>query len=124
MHVSLYMMDIVVDGSRPILRIDVIARPPTELMNSFNHDELIENQSLGDQPKESFGDHSNEILGYGYSVDGDNQSVDEVDFKHFKEMIGEQEWRSQYIPSLMVLAFTCAKHLLLKMRYNCFWPKR
>ncbi|KAK4726960.1 hypothetical protein R3W88_031877 [Solanum pinnatisectum] len=35
-HVSLYMLDIGIDGSRPTLRINVNARPPIEPTNSFN----------------------------------------------------------------------------------------
>ncbi|KAG5615239.1 hypothetical protein H5410_015063 [Solanum commersonii] len=62
-HVSLYMMDIVVDGSRPILRTNVIARSPIEPTYSFNDNDSIENENLGDQPKESFYDQSNENLG-------------------------------------------------------------
>lgn len=47
MHVVLSMMNIVVD--RPILRIIVIARPLIELTNILNNNDLIENESLGDQ---------------------------------------------------------------------------
>ncbi|KAK4708494.1 hypothetical protein R3W88_029419 [Solanum pinnatisectum] len=59
MHVSLYMMDIAADGSRPILRINVIAKSPIEPKNSFNYNDSVENENLGDQPKESFCDQSN-----------------------------------------------------------------
>ncbi|KAK4706767.1 hypothetical protein R3W88_033676 [Solanum pinnatisectum] len=62
-NVSLYMMDIVVDGCRPILRINVIARSSIELMNSFNDNDSVENENLGDQPNESFCDQSNDNLG-------------------------------------------------------------
>ncbi|KAG5579591.1 hypothetical protein H5410_050218 [Solanum commersonii] len=47
-HVSLYMMDIVADGSRPILRINVIARSPIEPTDSFNDNNSVENENLGD----------------------------------------------------------------------------
>ncbi|KAG5584933.1 hypothetical protein H5410_045367 [Solanum commersonii] len=58
-HANLYMIDIDVDGSRPILRINIIVRPPIEPTNSFSDDDSIENESLNDQTKESFDDHSN-----------------------------------------------------------------
>ncbi|KAG5575895.1 hypothetical protein H5410_056029, partial [Solanum commersonii] len=53
-HVSLYKMDIAADGSRPILRINVIAKSQIEPTNSFNNNDSVENENLGDQPKESF----------------------------------------------------------------------
>ncbi|KAG5586663.1 hypothetical protein H5410_047097 [Solanum commersonii] len=63
-HVSLYMLDIGIDGSRPILRIHVNVRPPIEPANSFNDDnDSIGNERLGDHSKESLGVHSNESLG-------------------------------------------------------------
>ncbi|KAK4721848.1 hypothetical protein R3W88_012081 [Solanum pinnatisectum] len=63
-HVSLYMLDIGIDGSRPILRINVNVRPPIEPTNSFNGDnDSIENERLGDHSKESLGYNSNESLG-------------------------------------------------------------
>lgn len=79
---------------------------------------------MGNQPKESFGHHSNESLGYGsinwydHSVDGENQSVHEEDFEHFKEKLGEQEWRLQLIHSFS--DGTCVKHSISRMRYNCY----
>jgi len=57
------MMDIVVDGFRPILRTNVIARSPIEPTCSFNDNDSVENENLGDQPKEIFYDQSNENLG-------------------------------------------------------------
>ncbi|KAK4713561.1 hypothetical protein R3W88_019468 [Solanum pinnatisectum] len=63
-HVSLYMLDIGIDGSRPTLRINVNVRPPIEPTNSFNKDnDSIGNERLGDYSKESLGDNSNESLG-------------------------------------------------------------
>ena len=51
-HVSLYMLDIGIDGSRPTLRINVNARPPIEPTNSFNGDnDSIGNERLGDHSK-------------------------------------------------------------------------
>ncbi|KAG5570505.1 hypothetical protein H5410_060271 [Solanum commersonii] len=55
-HVSLYMLDIGIDGSRPILRINVNAITPIEPTNSFNDDnDSIRNERLGDHSKESLG---------------------------------------------------------------------
>ncbi|KAG5592401.1 hypothetical protein H5410_042915 [Solanum commersonii] len=63
-HVSLYMLDIGIDGSKPTLRINVNARPPIEPINLFNSDnDSIGNEKLGDHSKESLGDNSNESLG-------------------------------------------------------------
>ncbi|KAK6791465.1 hypothetical protein RDI58_010546 [Solanum bulbocastanum] len=100
-HVSLYMMDIVVHGCRPILRINVIVRSSIEPMNSFNDNDSVENDNLGDQPNESFCDQSNENLGddsmngHDHSLDIENQLVDTEDFKHFEEDQGEPKLRSQ-----------------------------
>ena len=91
-HVSLYMMDIAADGSRPILRINVIARSPIEPTNSFNDNDSIKNENLGDQPNERFCDQSNDSLGddsmnrYDHSVNVEDQPIDAEDFKHFKEV--------------------------------------
>ncbi|KAH0642536.1 hypothetical protein KY290_034117 [Solanum tuberosum] len=63
-HMSLYMLDIGIDGSRPTLKINVNVRPPIEPTNSFNDDnDSIRNERLGDHLKESLGDNSNESLG-------------------------------------------------------------
>ncbi|KAG5615874.1 hypothetical protein H5410_015698 [Solanum commersonii] len=100
-HASLYMMDIAADVSRPIIRINVIARSPFEPTNSFNDNNSIENENLGDQPKESFCDHSNDNMGdysmkmYDHSVDVEDQPVDAEDFKHFEEVQEKQELRLQ-----------------------------
>ncbi|KAH0784216.1 hypothetical protein KY290_003814 [Solanum tuberosum] len=69
-HVSLYMIDIVADGSRPILRINVIARSSIEPMNSLNDNDSIENENL-DQP------------------------IDAEDVEHFEEDQEEPKLRSQ-----------------------------
>ncbi|KAG5577052.1 hypothetical protein H5410_057186, partial [Solanum commersonii] len=62
-HVSLYMLNIGIDGSRPTLRINVNARPPIEPTNSFNDDnDSIGNEKLGDHSNESLGDHSNKSV--------------------------------------------------------------
>ncbi|KAK6777391.1 hypothetical protein RDI58_024108 [Solanum bulbocastanum] len=48
-HVSLCMMDTAVDGSRPILRINVInARSLIEPTDSFNDNGSVENEILGE----------------------------------------------------------------------------
>ncbi|KAH0776479.1 hypothetical protein KY290_007890 [Solanum tuberosum] len=100
-HVSLYMMDIAADGSRPILRINVIARSPIEPTDSFNDNDSVGNDNLGDQPNESFCDQSNDNLGddsmngHDYSLDVEDQPVDEEDFEHFEKDQGEPELRSQ-----------------------------
>ncbi|KAG5570876.1 hypothetical protein H5410_060642 [Solanum commersonii] len=76
-------MDIVVDGSRPILRINDILRSLIEPTNLNNDNESVEKENLGDQSKESFYDKSNDILGddsmnkYDHSVDVEEQPVDE-----------------------------------------------
>ncbi|KAK4737230.1 hypothetical protein R3W88_000927 [Solanum pinnatisectum] len=44
-HVSLYMLDIGIDGSKPILRININSRSPIEPTNSFNDD----NESIGNE---------------------------------------------------------------------------
>ncbi|KAK6791009.1 hypothetical protein RDI58_010090 [Solanum bulbocastanum] len=63
-HVSLYMLDIDIDGPRPTLRININVRLPIEATNSFNDDtDSIANERLGDHSKESLGDNSNESLG-------------------------------------------------------------
>ncbi|XP_049406269.1 uncharacterized protein LOC125869914 [Solanum stenotomum] len=86
MHVSLYMLDIGIDGSRPTLRINVNVRPPIEPTNSFNGDnDSIGNERLGDHSKESLGDNSNESLGdHSMNIHDDptnveNQPVDAED---------------------------------------------
>jgi len=84
-HVSLYMMDIAADGSRPILRINVIARSPIESTNSFNDNDSVENENLGDDS----------MNGHDHSLDVEDQPVDAEDFKHFEEYEGEPELRSQ-----------------------------
>ncbi|KAK6805711.1 hypothetical protein RDI58_003496 [Solanum bulbocastanum] len=46
-HVSLYMLDIGIDGSRPTLRININVRPLIEPTNSFNGDnDSIRNKRL------------------------------------------------------------------------------
>ncbi|KAG5579852.1 hypothetical protein H5410_050479 [Solanum commersonii] len=87
----LYMVDIAVDGSRPILRINVIARSPIEPTDSFNDNDSVENENMGDQTKESFCDQSNDNLGddsmngKDHLVDVEDQLVDVEDFEHFEE---------------------------------------
>ncbi|KAK6782342.1 hypothetical protein RDI58_020138 [Solanum bulbocastanum] len=103
-HVSLYMLDIGIDGSRPTLRIHVNARPPNEPTNSFDDDnDSIGNERLGDHAKKSLGDHSNENLG-GHSmnvhddlINVENQLVDAEDPERecCEEMQGEEDLRSQ-----------------------------
>ncbi|KAK4723788.1 hypothetical protein R3W88_026567 [Solanum pinnatisectum] len=95
-YVILYMMDIAADGSRPILRINVInARSPIEPTYSFNDNDSVENENLGDQPNESICDQSNDNLdddsmnGHDYSLDAEDQPVDAEDFEHFEEDQGE-----------------------------------
>ncbi|KAK6775929.1 hypothetical protein RDI58_026930 [Solanum bulbocastanum] len=85
-HVSLYMLDVGINGSRPTLRINVNARPPIEPTNSFNDDDdSIGNERFGDHSKESLGDNSNESLGdHSMNIHDDptnveNQSVDAED---------------------------------------------
>ncbi|KAG5605999.1 hypothetical protein H5410_027491 [Solanum commersonii] len=85
-HVSLYMLDIGIDGSRPTLRINVNVRPPIEPTNSFNDDnDSIGNERLDDHSKESLGDNSNESLGdhsmnmHDDPTNVENQSVDVED---------------------------------------------
>ncbi|KAG5575814.1 hypothetical protein H5410_055948 [Solanum commersonii] len=91
-HVSLYMMDIAADGSRPILRINIIVRSLIEPTNSFNDNDLVEYENLGDQLNERFCDQSNDNLGddsinrYDHSVNVEDQPEDAEDFKHFKEV--------------------------------------
>ncbi|KAH0652023.1 hypothetical protein KY290_032940 [Solanum tuberosum] len=100
-HVSLYMMDIVADGSRPILRINVIARSLIEPTYSFNDNDSIVKENLGDKPNESFCDQSHDnfgddsMNGHDPSLDVEDQPVDAEDFKHFEEYEGEPELRSQ-----------------------------
>ncbi|KAK6777679.1 hypothetical protein RDI58_024397 [Solanum bulbocastanum] len=63
-HLSLYMLDIGIDGPRPTLRININVRPPIKPTNSFNgNNDSIGNERLGDHSKESLGDNSNESLG-------------------------------------------------------------
>ncbi|KAK4731689.1 hypothetical protein R3W88_024677 [Solanum pinnatisectum] len=63
-HVSLYILDISIDGSTPTLRINVNVRPPIEQKKSFNDkNDSIGNESLGDHSKESLCDYLNESLG-------------------------------------------------------------
>ncbi|KAG5585022.1 hypothetical protein H5410_045456 [Solanum commersonii] len=103
-HVSLYMLDIGIDGSRPTLRIHVNVRPPIEPTNSFDDDNnSIGNERLGDHSKESLVDHSNESLGdHSMNIHDDptnveNQSIDAEDPEHecYEKIQGEQELRSQ-----------------------------
>lgn len=57
-HISLYMLDIGINDSRPKLRINVNVIPPIEPKNSFNNDnDSIVNKSLGDNSMEILGDH-------------------------------------------------------------------
>ncbi|KAG5600187.1 hypothetical protein H5410_031557 [Solanum commersonii] len=80
-HVSLYMMDIAADGSRPI-------------------EDKCHCENLGDQPNERFCDQSNDNLGddsmngHDHSLDVEDQPVDAEDFEHFEEDQGEPELRS------------------------------
>ncbi|KAG5605235.1 hypothetical protein H5410_026727 [Solanum commersonii] len=103
-HVSLYVLDIGIDGSRPTLRIHVNARPPIEPRNLFDDDnDSIGNERLGDHSKESLGNHSNESLGnHSMNIHDDptnveNQPVDVEDLEreYCEEMQGEQKLRSQ-----------------------------
>ncbi|KAG5580122.1 hypothetical protein H5410_050749 [Solanum commersonii] len=87
-NMSLYMINIGVDGCRPTLRINVNARPPIEPMNSSNDDnDSIGNERLGDHSKESFSDNSNESLGnhsmniHDDPINVENQPVDAEDPK-------------------------------------------
>ncbi|XP_049349465.1 uncharacterized protein LOC125814043 [Solanum verrucosum] len=98
------MLDIGIDGSRPTLRINVNARPPTEPTNSFNGDNnSIRNERLGDHSKESLGDNSNESLGdHSINIHNDptnveNQPVDTEDSEPecCEEMLGKKELGSQ-----------------------------
>ncbi|KAK4708461.1 hypothetical protein R3W88_029386 [Solanum pinnatisectum] len=76
----------------PILRINIIVRSPIEPTNSFNDNDLVEYENLGDQPKERFCDQSNDNLGddsmnrYDHSVNVEDQPVDAKDFEHFEEV--------------------------------------
>ncbi|XP_049373974.1 uncharacterized protein LOC125839022 [Solanum verrucosum] len=94
-------MDIAADGSRPILRINVIARSLIEPTYSFNDNNLVENENLGDQPNESFCDQSSDNLGddsmnvHDYSFDTEDKTIDAEDFEHFEEDQGEPKLRSQ-----------------------------
>uniref|UniRef100_M1DW88 Uncharacterized protein n=1 Tax=Solanum tuberosum TaxID=4113 RepID=M1DW88_SOLTU len=103
-HVSLDMLDIGIDGSRPTLRINVNARPPIKLTNSFNDDnDSIGNKRLGDHSKESLGDNSNESLGdHSMNIHDDptnveNQPVDAEDPEPecYEEIQGQKELGSQ-----------------------------
>ncbi|KAG5580534.1 hypothetical protein H5410_051161 [Solanum commersonii] len=95
------MLDIAADGSRPILRINVIARSPIEPTDSFNDNDSVVNENLGDKPNESFCDQSNDnfgddsMNGHDPSLDVEDQPVDAEDFEHFEEYDGEPELRSQ-----------------------------
>uniref|UniRef100_M1DA85 Uncharacterized protein n=1 Tax=Solanum tuberosum TaxID=4113 RepID=M1DA85_SOLTU len=114
-HVSLYMLDIGIDGSRPTLRIHVNVRPPIEPTNSFNDDnDSIGNERLEDHSKENLGVHSNESLGdHSMNIHDDptNLEIQPVDAKDpececYEEMQGEQELRSQSnIPCPMELIY-------------------
>ncbi|KAK6793804.1 hypothetical protein RDI58_007257 [Solanum bulbocastanum] len=87
--------------NKPILRISVIARSPIEPTNSFNDNDSVENENLGDQPKGSFYDHSNDNMGdysmkmYDHSVDVKDQPVDAEIFEHLEEVQEKQELRLQ-----------------------------
>lgn len=55
-HVSLYMLDLGIDGPRPTVRINVNVRPPIEQTNSSNgNNDSIGNEILGDHSKGSLG---------------------------------------------------------------------
>uniref|UniRef100_M1DSV6 Uncharacterized protein n=1 Tax=Solanum tuberosum TaxID=4113 RepID=M1DSV6_SOLTU len=62
-----------------------------KLTNSFNENDLVGNENLGDQPNESFCDQSNDNLGddsmngNGHSLEVEDQPVDAEDFEHFEE---------------------------------------
>uniref|UniRef100_M1DDE2 Mutator-like transposase n=1 Tax=Solanum tuberosum TaxID=4113 RepID=M1DDE2_SOLTU len=94
-------MDIAADGSRPILRINVIARSSIEPTNSFNNNDSVENENLGDQLNESFCDQSNDNLGddsmngHDHSLDVEDKPVAAEDFEYFEEDQGESKLRSQ-----------------------------
>ncbi|KAH0739681.1 hypothetical protein KY290_038386 [Solanum tuberosum] len=103
-NVSLYMLDIVINGSRPTLRINVNVRPQIEPTNSFNgNNDSIGNERFGDHSKESLSNNSNESLGdHSINIHDDptnveNQPVDAEDLepKCSEEMQGEQELGSQ-----------------------------
>ncbi|KAG5605272.1 hypothetical protein H5410_026764 [Solanum commersonii] len=126
-HVSLYIVDIAIDGSRPILRINVIARSLIEPANLFNDNDSVVNENLGDQRKENFCDHLNDSLSddsmnrYDHSVDVEDQLVDAEDFKHFEEGKGQQELRSQPSNSFSDgTNFTCIKHSVPRVSCNCY----
>ncbi|KAG5606001.1 hypothetical protein H5410_027493 [Solanum commersonii] len=85
-NMSLFMLDIGIDGSRPTLRINVNVRSPIEPTNLFNDDnDLIGNEILDYHSKESLGDNSNESLGdHSMNIHDDptnveNQPVDAED---------------------------------------------
>lgn len=94
------MMDIVVNVSRPILRINVIVRSSIEPTNLHNDNKLFENEKLGDKSKERFYDQSNDILGYDllnrydHPLDVEDQQVDVEDLEYFEEVYGDKELRS------------------------------
>ncbi|KAH0724918.1 hypothetical protein KY284_000783 [Solanum tuberosum] len=103
-HVSLCMLDIGIDGSRPTLRIHVNVRPLIEPTNSFNGDnDSIGNERLGDHSKESLSDNSNESLGdHSMNIHDDptnveNQPIDAEDLRPAccEEMQVQKELGSQ-----------------------------
>ncbi|KAK6775844.1 hypothetical protein RDI58_026845 [Solanum bulbocastanum] len=86
------MIDIAADGSRFILRINVVARSPIEPTYSFNGNNSIQNENLGDQPNESFCDQSNDNLcddsmnRHDHSTDVEDLPIEAEDFEHFEEV--------------------------------------
>ncbi|PHU02667.1 hypothetical protein BC332_27918 [Capsicum chinense] len=68
-HVSLYMLNVVVDGSRPILRINIIARSPVPPLPHL----AVDNDDLDDD--ECAGDHSMNMD--DHAIDMKNHPMDE-----------------------------------------------
>ncbi|PHT45347.1 hypothetical protein CQW23_14505 [Capsicum baccatum] len=54
-HVSLYMLDVIVDGSRPLLRINIISGSPIipPPQPTINEDDSFEDESLDINPMDS-----------------------------------------------------------------------
>ncbi|KAK4730932.1 hypothetical protein R3W88_023920 [Solanum pinnatisectum] len=91
-HVSLYMLDIGIDGSRPTLRINVNVRPPIEPTNSFNGDnDSIGNERLGDHSNESLGDHSMNIHDDPTNVENQPVDVEDSEPEYCEEMQVQRE---------------------------------
>ncbi|KAH0739593.1 hypothetical protein KY290_038298 [Solanum tuberosum] len=138
-HVSLYMLDIGIDGSRPTLRINVNVRPPIEPTNSFNGDnDSIGNERLGDHSKEILGDNSNESLGdHSMNIHDDptnveNQPVDAKDPEpKCCEEINKNELQLLLAEAAAKKSFdfatvkSCTKYLKVKcVSLNCAWMLR